>query len=509
MNLEYSRPEIFIGLVGAVGSPVSSVSKSLEQAFKSVDYKPTTIRLSKLLTKKSNNSSSKTAKKLPEDERIRQAMNAGDRLRTNAGRADAVVSLGVRQVDDIREKHYEEDVPLAFIFHSLKTPEEVETLRDIYRENFFLVSAYSSKKKRLEVLKKKIGDSRDSLNYQNHTQEAEDLIERDKIGAVSIDGKEPENVLGQNVEGTFPLGDFFVNCDGKVSISNQISRFIQILFSHPNRTPTVDEYVMFHAKAAALRSADLSRQVGAVISSEFGEIISAGCNEVPTTGGGSVWEGDEDLGKKENRDFSIGYDPSVRMRDELLEEAFNKIPKDWLSPAVIKKGRDKLVNEALYAGNNSPLKGTRIASILEFGRVVHAEMTAITDAARRGNSVKDSTLYCTTFPCHMCARHIISAGIKRVVFIEPYPKSLAKELYGKNIRVDNDKEADNAALVFEPFVGVGPRRFVELFEAPTRKDKRGKALEWEPGTAEPKVQKNISHILLEQFYINETSNINV
>lgn len=57
---------------------------------------------------------------------------------------------------------------------------------------------------------------------------------------------------------------------------------------------------------------------------------------------------------------------------------------------------------------------------------MHAEMFAITDAARRGLSVRDATLYCTTFPCHMCARHIIASGIRKVVYIEPYPKSMAK-----------------------------------------------------------------------------------
>ncbi len=89
---------------------------------------------------------------------------------------------------------------------------------------------------------------------------------------------------------------------------------------------------------------------------------------------------------------------------------------------------------------------------MEFGRIVHAEMSAITDAARRGLSVKDATLYCTTFPCHMCARHILAAGIMRVVYIEPYPKSMAKELYKGSLNVDDDPEADKKSVAFRPFV---------------------------------------------------------
>lgn len=73
-------------------------------------------------------------------------------------------------------------------------------------------------------------------------------------------------------------------------------------------------------------------------------------------------------------------------------------------------------------------------NVIEFGRDAHAEMEAIL-AARAGISVKGRDLYSTTFPCHNCAKLIISAGINRVVYIEPYPKSLAIELHGDSISV--------------------------------------------------------------------------
>jgi cytidine deaminase len=121
--------------------------------------------------------------------------------------------------------------------------------------------------------------------------------------------------------------------------------------------------------------------------------------------------------------------------------------------------------------------------------MVHAEMSAITDAARRGLSVLDATLYCTTFPCHMCARHIIASGIKHVVYIEPYPKSLAKELYRKSIQVDFDVEADSDAVVFRPFVGISPNRYLDFFSMPKRKDDQGHTLDWSSETAQPRVER--------------------
>jgi len=52
--------------------------------------------------------------------------------------------------------------------------------------------------------------------------------------------------------------------------------------------------------------------------------------------------------------------------------------------------------------------------------VLHAEANAITKIACSHNSSKDSTLYVTASPCLECAKLIIQAGIKRVVYSEKY-----------------------------------------------------------------------------------------
>ena len=153
------------------------------------------------------------------------------------------------------------------------------------------------------------------------------------------------------------------------------------------------------------------------------------------------------------------------MKRELVAEVLKKLSDaKWLSTEKDKLQVSQLVDDALY-GDPALLDEARIANIIEFGRIVHAEMSALMDAVRRGVSVKNATLYCTTFPCHMCARHLISAGIKRVVYIEPYPKSMTKDLYRRAVRVDEDL-ADADALVFDAFVGVAPGRYADLFEMP-------------------------------------------
>jgi tRNA(Arg) A34 adenosine deaminase TadA len=124
--------------------------------------------------------------------------------------------------------------------------------------------------------------------------------------------------------------------------------------------------------------------------------------------------------------------------------------------------------------------------IIEFGRMIHAEMLAISDAARLGRATKDATLYCTTFPCHLCAKHIVAAGIDRVVFLEPYPKSYAQKLHSDSITFETKVPK---TVLFQPFMGISPRRYRDIFEKRTaRKDVKGKAREWYEGRPTPLVE---------------------
>jgi cytidine deaminase len=106
-----------------------------------------------------------------------------------------------------------------------------------------------------------------------------------------------------------------------------------------------------------------------------------------------------------------------------------------------------------------------IRDLTEFGRVVHAEMEALLSCARNSISTQGATMFCTTFPCHNCAKHIVAAGLKRVIYVEPYPKSKALTLHNDSIVAQNDSTAEDhkKRVVFQPFVGVGPRRFFDLF----------------------------------------------
>lgn len=78
--------------------------------------------------------------------------------------------------------------------------------------------------------------------------------------------------------------------------------------------------------------------------------------------------------------------------------------------------------------------------------VLHAEANAITKLARSGNNSEGSTLYVTASPCIECAKLIIQAGIKRVVYAEKYRLTEGIELLRRaNIEVEYLNPEDNGS----------------------------------------------------------------
>jgi len=264
----------------------------------------------------------------------------------------------------------------------------------------------------------------------------------------------------------------------KVLAEQTIDRFVRAFFGDTKSSPNKDEYGLYVASAAALRSADLSRQVGAAIFSSLGEIVALGCNEVPKAGGGTYWTDDK---SPIFRDVDIGSDANHDRKNEIFYDLVDRLSEGhFLSKALTNlKSPQKQVDSLL---SNPKIRDAQMMDIIEFGRMIHAEMSAISDAARLGRPTKGAILYCTTFPCHLCAKHIVAAGIERVVFLEPYPKSYSQKLHSDSITFEThipDK------VYFQPFIGISPRRYRDIFEKKKRKDEKGKAVEWYEGKPAP------------------------
>jgi len=359
-------------------------------------------------------------------------MNVGNEVRSSLRRGDALALLALNKIAQSRSDPRIPESRTAYILRSLKHPDEVRTLRQVYGDGFFLLAIDASRSIRRKYLTER-------MNIL--AEEADQLINRDEA-----EGEE----FGQQTRDAFELADAFVSFQ-RPYFATDLWRILDLLFGDPFITPTADEYAMFHAYAAGLRSGALSRQVGAVVALSSGEIVAAGANDVPKFGGGLYWQGEDD-----ERDYQWGYDSNAQRRDEMVTEilaVIESVSQDF--------NRDELRRK---------LQETSLWSITEYGRAVHAEMEAMLSCARTGVSTRGASLFSTTFPCHNCAKHIVAAGIVRVVYVEPYPKSLALSLHKDAITLAGNEDQnvtgspqERQKVRFEPFVGVGPRMFLDLF----------------------------------------------
>lgn len=473
---ETYSPELIVGLVGAVGSPMEEATEAIKAALERFGYSHKVIRLSSWIAE---TPAAHLLKEADEYQRLKSAMEAGTWLREKTGRGDALLALGVAEMSRHRAavagSRSSDEVPPAidkhcFIRRSLKHELEVGRLRALYRDQFLLLGVYSSRSRRLAALADRIANSIGGRADQQKAR-AEELI--------AIDADEPGTDLGQSVGDTFPLADAFVTAE---RLRDDVDRAFDLFFRAPYVTPTKDEQGMFFAQAAALRSGALGRQVGACIATDDGDVLAVGCNEVPKSGGGQYWPGDEPDG----RDFAEGYDRNDRLKQRVVRELLTELKlKKWIAGDAASRPLDELTRDVM---SRSPpddvprLRYTQIGALTEFGRDVHAEMAALTTLARLPVSGRGAHLFTTTFPCHNCAKHILAAGIARVVYVEPYAKSFAEEFHPDAIAPEGGYGTSQLGkLLMQPFAGVAPRRYLEWFRAGRRKDELGRVVSW-PGT---------------------------
>jgi deoxycytidylate deaminase len=481
---DLSANELVFAVVGPVGSGTSWISTALEALLRNEAYRADVhiIKASDVITTWAKRTMAGPSSDHDTLQKVTALQNAGDRMREKDRAAVALELISLirnkRQglgkgtttstttVTAIASKLPPETVTRrVYILDSLKHPAEVELLRSVYKEAFCLIGVVCEEEVREERLAKiKCPDS--SLS------DVRMLMKRDEDADIAH---------GQKVKDTFHLADFFVHNSPdrykdiakKVpnpawDVPEQLGRLVDLLTFKKVIRPTPSETGMFHAYGAKMRSACLSRQVGAALLDGKGNVIATGTNEVPRAGGGVYGGNFEDFDAPEDfndhRCVTINkYCSSNRSQDHIIENIINEV-------SVLKAVSDKrdLANE---------LKKTPIGKLLEFSRAVHAEMDALISAARLGASTVGTRLFVTTFPCHYCARHIVSAGVDEVQYIEPYPKSKALDLHGDAITqspvnwvapsasspLNAISEGKERKVLFRPFTGVAPRLYRQAF----------------------------------------------
>lgn len=480
------RHDVFLGLVAPIGSSRPQVVKAFRDVLKPYGYEVELVRLADLLDDVPRSDDERLPQRT--DPRYYQArMDAGDDLRGRAEDWSALAALAIARVADMRNQRMERmkssaepPTPVVYILDSLKHPREAALLRSVYGSAFWLVAVVQDISERIKNLADELAKQEGAFGRAPEP-EATALIARDE--------SDPDAKHGQHVRDVFAAADYFLPVRQGGRWKHEVERLVQGIFNAPFSTPREEEEAMRHAQAAALRSAAIGRQVGAVILPKLGTPHILGTNEVPKPGGGQYREGDE----PDHRDFQSGADPNPAYTSRVIRELLSLLAQN----GYFSRERNTAGGEALLREISTPnesgkslLDGARAKSLIEFTRCLHAEQAAIVDAARSGVAIQGGRLFTTTFPCHECTKFIIGAGIVEVQYIEPYPKSLAGDLYGDLIDAipplsRKSYEPEQLERVpFRAFTGFGPGRFDDVFAAPERRAGEG-IVDHDPAVAAP------------------------
>lgn len=118
--------------------------------------------------------------------------------------------------------------------------------------------------------------------------------------------------------------------------------------------------------------------------------------------------------------------------NQIISDGYNGTPKGFDNTCEIEKRTWDLDSEGYYS---------EYVQLVTKPEVLHAEANAITKVAKSNYSSDGSTLYVTLSPCFECAKLIIQAGIKRVVYKDVYRNTDGLELLKKaGIEVEQIKD---------------------------------------------------------------------
>ncbi|WP_160144630.1 deaminase [Pseudogemmobacter humi] len=480
--MDVLTPELVFGLVGPLGSNIDAAQEALRVELMKVGYEAVVIHLTRDLKAMLHEFSSF------EIDTYTQKINLMNDVVRYSGKQDFLARVAIASIVANRVKFNKprelnaknarifQASKKAYIVRQLKRKQEADLLSKVYGKKFVQISIAVSEGDQFQSVLSIVGREAPELSQVKRESEARQLIIRDKDEAGSP--------FGQSLINVYHSADVFVGGNAN-EIGSQIGRFIEAFFGSNMISPTRDEFGSFLAKTASFRTLDLSRQVGAAIMSKFGDVITLGCNEVPKSQGGNYWCDDD----YPQRDIERGVEPNKLETTRLIYDfvhALSKLDKMNFDPVEVL--RDPALDHVL--------KDAFISDITEFGRITHAEMSALADAARLGRSTLGSTIYVTTFPCHNCAKHLIAAGVTRIVYIEPYAKSKAFELSGDALTVSR---GDSDKVLVEHFIGIAPRRYREIFEkGKKRRDELNRVKKWQFDDPTPMIDnKTGTHTFLE------------
>lgn len=433
------KDQLLIALTGSVGSGSSWVADFLS---KEDGFRVFSIR-KEILEKEAKKKNIDLTKN-----RRSKLQTIGNNLRKEDIRKGNFGGILIRKAIGILER---EKCKKPIVVCSIKNPSEVKELKKY--SNAYLIAVDTSFQIRWERIREE--------QYDNNLAQFLADDERDKDEGLTIKNQDGKICYyGQQVQKCVDLADIVIDNDKDFNDSEEnVERFKKKIRQHivvirkPGyRNPNNMELLMNNAYCTSLQSRCLKRQVGAIIIKEEKEdveytgdnndklggyyLISAGCNNVP--------EGQSDCNTK----FRTCY------RDKVKKKLFKTITYCPSCGTKLRNGKCPNKEKCEYSKEKSDVREKFVfGKGLDLCRSLHAEETAMLQISYLGGfPLKDTILYTTTFPCLLCAKKIIANGIKKVVYVEPYPMPEAKEML------------QSADIKLTKFEGVKTEAFYKLFK---------------------------------------------
>ena len=407
---------------------------------------------------------------------VADLQNIGNEERSEKGLSAVVETCIERVKEDAGVKRFGLDEDTVILIDGIKNEGEVRYLR--FFANFWLISVQAERETREN---RSVGPEPDK-KFKT-TQEFDEADARDQL---------EEPLYGQQVRKCNYLADIILHNAEDFPPASEYQRdryFDEIVKDYinpmrtvrkgeriPERPPSVREALMTMAYCASKRSSCLKRNVGAVIARvrelklkgeelrarrtdahvQF-QVISAGCNEVPPYSEACVFEFDKCYRDYLRETKAAEYKNCPACGEEIPQKI--QCPRcgkdnaptrghclacqaDMLSYYECSRCGSKVFDEFMQGSGK----------FLDQCRALHAEENAIIGMSTVNSAGEgDLFIYTTTFPCKLCANKIVQAGIKHVVYAEPYTQEDAK------------KVLDAADVDVQKFEGVKSTAYFRLY----------------------------------------------
>jgi dCMP deaminase len=292
-----------------------------------------------------------------------------------------------------------------FVIDAFRNPFESMFFKERYSA-FYLMAIKSPESDRHNRLSEEFDLSKSQIEAQDKKEEPS--------------GSPLDNIdifVSQNIAACIEKADIHINNEGEfgsgkfLELRGRLVTYISLI-QHPGLiTPERDEKLMQVAYTAKLNSGCISRQVGAVVTNSLGAIVSIGWNDVP--------EGQTQCLLRNMDHLRSGTDANSYSEYEKTDVDFNEVVTEKL--ALI-RDREQLKGRGLafcFKGFHNQIKKDKNQV---HTRALHAEENAFLQIVKHGGQgVKSGTLYTTASPCELCSKKAYQLGIKRIVYIAPYP----------------------------------------------------------------------------------------